>query len=143
MLLLVLGFGRDFVFVNLNYQASKVYYHQQYEYKIPTLLSFIETWSYTKLYYAKWGLTILFTVVYALITYLFINAIFNSKLFNKLTIFIYLVIIGCAFIAFLLGYFLGDSLKGYTISRQLMGIVQSPLVLMFLLPALYLNKNKQ
>jgi len=140
---MILGFLRDFLFVNLNYQASKTYYHTINDYRISESIRFLESWSYTKLYYTKWALTILFSSCYALLTLYSIHLVFKSKFYNKLTMYTYLTLLILSFIAFGVGYLSDNLTKGYSIARQMMGWLQSPIILMLLMPALLLNKNKK
>jgi len=142
VLLIVVGFLRDFIFVNLNYQASLAYYHQDNDYKLSSLISFIETWSYKRLYISKWILTMLFTILYGAITYFCVYFFFREKKYNKISIGIYIVIISISFLIYLFGYFTNNYQKAYSVSRQLMGLLQSPIIIMLLLPALYLNNKK-
>ena len=142
VLFLLLGFLRDFLFVNINYQASIAYYNAPNEHYMPTSLNFIETWSYKKLYYTKWLLTLVFAVVYSTITFGSIKYFFKQKSYNKITLGIYLLLVVIAFSSYLFGLFFNEYIKGYSIARQIMGLVQSPLVLMILLPAFMLDSKK-
>ena len=141
--LLIIGFVRDYLFVNLNYQASLAYYKQKPDYEISGFLAFIQNWSYTKLYYSKWILTFLFAFLYGLVAFLSVRFVFKSKLYNRVTLFIYIAIFVISLMAFGIGYVTNNYSKGYSIARQLMGWLQSPVVLMILMPALFLNNNEK
>jgi predicted MFS family arabinose efflux permease len=70
-----------------------------------------------------------------------VQFVFKSKLYNRVTLLIYTVIFFISLMAYGIGYVSGNYSQGYSIARQLMGWLQSPIVLMILMPALFLNKN--
>jgi hypothetical protein len=139
---MVLGFSRDYLFVNINYQASKTYYHRLDDYHVAEGLKFLESWSYTKLYYTKWILTITYTLLYLATTFASIHLAFRNKKYNYYTLLTYIILFVLAGAAFASGKGILSADRAYTISRQIMGWLQSPIIAMILLPAFYLSEKK-
>jgi hypothetical protein len=140
ILLLLIGFYREFIFtsinsVMLNILKSKDFNHSGFH---ANLLAFI----YFILYFIKWALTFLFTFIYFFFACLSIFIVYrNTK---------YVMICGCFFIAvFLLafifmgmGYVFHKYDLFYLFARKLMGLAQSPALLMILIPAFKLLKDE-
>ncbi|MDQ3190496.1 MAG: hypothetical protein M3Q58_02795 [Bacteroidota bacterium] len=141
-LLLGLGLFRDFLFTNINFWLYELYY-QRGDFELPASLSSFNSFSYAQLYYFKWVLTVLFSLLYLLVYLLGIWVIFRQKKFLIWTIaafvFIY-VIAGCFYIY---GWAFNDLKQGYQFARTFMGFVQSPFLLMLLIPAFMLDKKMQ
>ena len=142
ILFMILGFSRDYLFVNINYQASKTYYHRIDDYHVAEGLKFLETWSYTKLYYAKWVLTLLYMTMYGSLTFAGIYYTFKNKQYNKYTLMSYALLFGLAGLVYMSGNVVLTPDRAYTISRQIMGWLQSPIIAMILFPAFYLSEKK-
>ena len=104
---------------------------------------FLKKLDYTQLTQLKWILTVLFYLIYFGITYLLISAIFKNKTYNLITIASHLVFFLIAGIFYLVGVFTGKGLEGYTLSREFMGILQSPLLLMILIPTFILSDRQK
>jgi hypothetical protein len=128
------GLFRDFVFMNVNEQIRVVYYHSPDSVLAPSM-KFLEQYSYSTLYYAKWGLTFLFTFLFMGLTLGFVRLLFKEKRFIRLTLWAYAFLFVAAGLFFLGGFLAGHSENGYTVARFLMGMAQGPIVLMVLIPA--------
>jgi hypothetical protein len=107
------------------------------------ILLFLKKLDYAQLTQLKWILTVLFYLIYFGITYLLISAIFKNKTYNLITIASHLVFFLIAGIFYLVGVFTGKGLEGYTLSREFMGILQSPLLLMILIPTFILSDRQK
>lgn len=140
-LLMFVGFLRDFMFVNINYELIDIYY-KRYEWSPPSFLAVFNDWNYDTLYYFKFFLTGLFTLMYCLITILGIRIAFQDKKYLRITIIAFAIIMGLAFLIYLSGFAGIDEEVAYTFSRWLMGFVESPLVLMILVPAFMLHQHQ-
>lgn len=129
-----LSFLRESVFENLNAHMWYLYYHSDKSY-LPSYLSFLKQFSYNQLYWLKWALTIFFSLLFLVFSCLLMMLVFKEKKFIRWTIYSYLAIILVAAIAYLGGVLFNNAGNGYTISRFFMGLVQSPFLLIFLIPA--------
>jgi len=125
-----LGFYRDFIFININYIIEQLYYnkevghyHSMYEYLIPLDVSGLMT--------LKWVLTLTFTLINLLLSVLIIKALLISfsKPLNLLYLG-YLMIFILSGATYIVGKLIGQQDLGYTLSRRFMGTLQSPVPLM-------------
>lgn len=132
ILFAILGFSREFLFVNTNNQLFKLYYHDE-DIKIPTSLDFITHFQYSTLYYLKYVFTIIYFLAYLLTSYFAVKLICQNKKNAQWIIYIYSILLVLSGISMTYNYFINNQLNGdeYTFSRWLMGIAQSPLVAFF------------
>lgn len=130
----ILGFSREFLFVNTNNQLFKLYYHNE-DIKIPVSLDFITHFEYSTLYYLKYLFTIIYFLAYFIISYLAVKLICHDKKNAKWIIYIYSILLVLSSISMAYNYLINNQLNGdeYTFSRWLMGIAQSPLVAFFII----------
>ena len=130
----VLGFTREFLFVNVNNQLFKLYYHNN-DIEIPNSLYFITTLDYSTLYYLKYPFTILYYLAYLATSFFAVKLICSSKKNAKWIIYIYTILLVLSGISMAYNYLINNQLNGdeYTFSRWLMGIAQSPLVAFFMI----------
>lgn len=146
LILILVGFLREFLFVNIGYQSTKVYYQDaEFTYELPVALKWLNSFTYFQLYYGKWVLTVLFYCLYYAITALTIHLLYHKRKYNRVTLVVHLVLFGVAAVFYLLGYLMNRNAEGYTLAREIMGLLQSPLILMILLPTFYLfqaSENK-
>lgn len=141
ILILVLGYYRDFIFKGINaiVQAKEL----SVSYTAPSSLQFIQAYSISFLLKIKWTLTFLFSLGYLGISLFTIQNIFHNPKFNKITLATYLItgLVSGLFMA--TGFiFTGISDKMYEFSRYLMGMAQSPIILMILIPAFKLSSQE-
>lgn len=134
LLFAILGFSREFLFVNTNNQLFKLYYHNE-DIKIPASLDFITHLEYSTLYYLKYVFTIIYFLAYLLASYFAVKLICNDKKNAKWIIYIYSILLVLSGISMAYNYLINNQLNGdeYTFSRWLMGIAQSPLVAFFII----------
>lgn len=130
----ILGFSREFLFVNINNQLYKLYYGSS-NLPLPKSLHFIAGIDYVTLYYSKYVLTIIFFIAYVSTSFFAVKLICTGKKFSQLVIYIYALLLLLAGLTMVYNYFINNSLSGreYTFSRWLMGIAQSPLVAFFVI----------
>jgi hypothetical protein len=146
VLIFIIGYFRELIFVHINFQRTQVYYHEtdtDYNYTFPGVLLFLKKLDYAQLTQLKWVLTVLFYLIYFGITYLLVSKIFKNRTYNLITIIAHLVFFILAGIFYLIGQFTGKGLEGYTLSREFMGILQSPLLLMILMPTFILSDRQK
>jgi hypothetical protein len=142
----IIGYIRELIFVHINFQRTQVYYHEtdlDYNYNFPGILLFLKKLNYDQLTELKWILTVLFFLIYFGITYFLVSKIFKNKSYNIITIACHLVFFFVAGIFYLVGTVTGKGLEGYTLSREFMGILQSPLLLMILTPTFILGDRQK
>ena len=138
ILILFLGYYRDFIFKGINaiLQAKDL----QASYTPAVSLQFLQHYSYPSLLKIKWGLTLLFSLTYLGIALYSVHLIFRNPKFNRITIATYLVVGLISGLFMATGVvFQGVSDKMYEFSRYLMGMAQSPIILMILIPAFKLS----
>jgi len=139
--LIIIGFLRDFIFVNINNQLKLNSGHDVEIFKVSDCMSFVRFISDDRLIRIKWILTLLFMVIYMAISCYAVWIIFRD--YVRITIVAFIVLFLLSFIAMAVGYccnaFKEDA---YKFSRYLMGMAQSPVVLMVLVPAFILNERK-
>ncbi len=130
----ILGFSREFLFVNTNNQLFKLYYHNE-DIKIPPSLDFITHLEYSTLYYLKYVFTIIYFLAYLFTSYFAVKLICQIKNNAKWIIYIYAILLVLSGISMTYNYLINNQLNGdeYTFSRWLMGIAQSPLVTFFII----------
>lgn len=130
----LLGFSREFLFVNTNNQLFKLYYHNE-DIKIPESLEFITHFQYSTLYYVKYLFTIIYFLAYLLTSYFAVKHICLNKKNTQWVIYIYAILLVLSGISMTYNYLINNQLNGdeYTFSRWLMGIGQSPLVAFFMI----------
>lgn len=137
---IAVGFFRDAVFMNLNSQLYKLYF-KNYEYTLPDWLSVFEGWPYMKLYYFKYILTALFVLLYLLLCIASVFAFSGSKNNIKWVFYAYGIVLLLSLITYIGGYTLNNFPKGFLFTRNLMGLLQSPFIVMIIIPALKLEKK--
>lgn len=136
LLFAVLGFTREFIFVNINNQLFALYYNHP-NLHLPNSLIFLTKLSYSTMYYGKYFLTVLYFLLYFLVTIYAIKIICGNKQFTRWIFYIYTLLLILASITMAYNYIVNNQLDGdeYTFSRWLMGIAQSPLVAFFMIAA--------
>ena len=146
VIIFIIGYYRELIFVHINFQRTQVYYHEtdlDYNYTFPGILLFLKKLDYSQLTQLKWVLTVLFYFIYFGITYLLVSTIFKNKTYKLITIVTHFIFFAIAGIFYLVGYFTGKGIEGYTLSREFMGILQSPLLLMILIPTFILSDRQK
>jgi hypothetical protein len=139
LLLAALGFFRENLFVSIN----SILYNKLYNDNFPTTwyLSFLYAFSYQTIYIAKWFITPFFAFIFWFTQKQFLWVLFHEKKLTRWLSILYLSLFLLAGIFFVAGWALGDINKGYTFSRLFMGLLQSPVACMILIPTAYLYKQ--
>ena len=140
----ILGFTREFLFVNINSQLYRLYYGHS-NLPVPESLSFIKQYDFDTLYYSKYPLTFITYLIYFITSFYAVRVLTDTKKYGKWVIYIYALLLLLSSIAMAYNYFINRDLGGdeYTFSRWLMGIAQSPLVAFFIIAAGTLYKKFQ
>lgn len=123
VLTVFLGFFRDHIFVSLN----KV----------------IESGNDTEgeLSHLKWVLTALFSLLYLIDACILLFVLFENKKYIWLAIFSYALLFLIAITSVVLGSFFSSFDEVYPFVRTIMGVAQSPIVMMVLAAAGYLKSE--
>ena len=134
VLFALLGFTREFIFVNINSHLYNLYYQRQ-EHTLPYSMLFLLNYDYKTIYFSKYGLTVAYFLGYLMTSYFSVKIICNTKSFSRWIIYIYALLILCSSIIMLYNYLFNHQYNGeeYTLSRWIMGIAQSPLVAFFMI----------
>lgn len=132
----ILGFLREFVFVNINEQLFALWYDEPS--RATDLIPFLKSVDYYTLYTSKWMLTLVFSFSFYLASCGLLKLIF-SKFYWRENAVIFIGLFLLAAVIMTIGWSLNATDKAYTYARFLMGIAQSPLVLMFMIPAIWLR----
>jgi hypothetical protein len=139
----LLGYFRNFIFLNINERASLLYYHSAYP-PLPYFMGMFEAFDYNKLVTLKWVLTLLFTVLYVLLSAITLYTIFNdrSAAFIALSLYSLLFLVSFAFV--IAGrIFTQFYIHAFNISRNLTHFEQSPVITLMLLLGVYYYKNNK
>ncbi|MGL4598181.1 MAG: hypothetical protein ACRCYO_11650 [Bacteroidia bacterium] len=132
LLYVVLGFFREFLFVNINEQMRVAYYHSK-DSALASSMRFLEQYDYSTLYYSKFPLTLLFAILCCGLSCWVIYLLFRERSLVRFTIIAFVLVFVLGWLFFLLGYFSGNGAFGYTIARFLAGMTESPALLVVLM----------
>lgn len=137
-LLIITGYIRDFTFININYRLSQLYY-STVNFELPASLSVFSSLSYNQLYYTKFFLTLFFIILFLAYSLICVKLLFPGPKFLRYTITAHAAVFILSVLFFIYGYFFNDYARGYSLSRIFAGFLQSPLLLMLLIPAFKLG----
>lgn len=141
-LLLFFGYYRDFVFKNINGLLKAWDYNITYS--LPPSLQFFENYDYDTLSNIKWLLTLLFSIIYLLIALKTIRLLFENKKYTRITLIAYIAVTMVSALCIAAGLiFKNTSETMYEFARYLMGMAQSPIILMILIPAFKLSEKEK
>jgi hypothetical protein len=140
----IIGVWREFFFIMINNFMTIKYYGQPSKIPIPDYMMFINNLDYTTLYYSKYPLTVLSFLIFYGLSYWCLKSLTKDKNLLKWLTYSYLLLLLLSTVSMLWAYFVKVRLQDdeYTFSRWLMGIAQSPLVVLFLLAASKLLEKK-
>ena len=136
----VLGGFRDILFVNINEQID--FNDGLIEtYRVLDQFQFLNEHDTPSLVKGKWILTIAFSAVYLLLSIITFSYVLIDRQGVKWLCIFYIGAFVTSGITYLAGKLLGDPQLGYTLSRVLMGALQSPFPLMLMIPARMLSNR--
>lgn len=130
----VIGFSREFLFVNINAQLFALFYKNT-DYVLPSIITILSDFDYQTLYYFKYLLTVIYFFAYFFTTYFAVKCICMHKKNTLWVTYIYLLLLALSTLSMGYNFLINNQLGGdeYTFSRWLMGIAQSPLVCFFII----------
>ncbi len=142
ILIIISGFVRDSIFRNINWQIN----HYSTDNPVLVRSSFFKQlllqFDAGELYILKWILTIFFSAVFLTYTVFGIRLVYRTAKYTKTIFMLFVGILTLSAISFGLGQLVGNTAKGYEYARIFMGAIQSPFILLILIPAIKLSKLK-
>jgi hypothetical protein len=147
LLFAVLGYYREKFFVTLNHLMYIKYYGHGHEEHLDPFILFLDSFDYNSLYYMKYPLTILSIILFGCLSYFAVRFILGTKKLWRWVVYSYLILLTLAGISMLFGYIVNQSLQNdeYTLSRWLVGIIQSPIITILIIAShqLLAPKNQE
>ncbi len=143
ILLLCLGFFREHLFVGINAILYNKYFNPT-GYNLHTIrpaFRFLNEFSYQTLYVIKWFSTPLFVLLFWFVQKKLLLFLFQEKKTSGWLSVLYLSLFLFAGISFCTGWLVGHLNEGYRFSRIFMGLIESPVPCMILIPIMYFYKN--
>ena len=131
--IVLLGFLKEHIFYDIATQLTLY----------PDLDLYLNGYSrfnHASLYVLKWFFTLGFTIAYALISSLTIYMIYTKVSYVYLVLKIYAIIIAVAAIFYTIGILTNYSVAGYVLAQHFMSILQSPILIMVLIPAVRISR---
>ena len=141
ILAIATGFLRDTVFKTIN--AILRAWDLDQDYFLPPFISFLQNLEYQTLVNLKWLLTLFFSLIYLSLSIIIVKTLFKGNKYKRITVFTYfgVFVVSAGFIVS--GYvFKSSSEKMYEFARYLMGMAQSPIILMILIPTFKLMEKE-
>lgn len=139
-LIVLSGFVRDSIFRNINWQIN----HYSTDNPVLVRSSFFSQlllrFDESELYISKWVLTIFFSLLFLFYSVVGIRLVYHTPKYSKTVFILFLGILILSGISFGLGQLIGYPAKGYMYARIFMGTIQSPFILLLLIPAIKLSK---
>ena len=129
LITIALGYVRDYIFVSINEKTGQG-------------LAGVSNPDQHPLFIWKWMLTFLFAFIYLGVTCLVLHFIFARKKYLHLAVLAYAVLFLISFLAAGAGYFISSFENVYPYIRTLMGMAQSPVVMMILIPAFLFDEYR-
>lgn len=140
LLLIIVGFYREFLFYNI--KAETMFQTgQHFDNFTDSSLTWLSNMNLKQIYWLRWELTFIFSFSFGLLSLAVIHFRFKSKKYNKWVIITFFSSFLLAAIFFLAFPQYNQDNFAYIVARQIMGFVQSPLLLMILFPIILLDRN--
>lgn len=134
LVFIVLGYSREFFFVHLNNILYLKYYGHS-SLPVPSVMSIFHSWSYETIYWSKYLFTFISLGLFFGLNYFTVLHISQQKKVVKFISYTYLLLLILSSISMGIGYFINGRLQDdeYTLSRWLIGTLQSPIPALFFL----------
>lgn len=136
-----IGYLRETIFLVLNSVLNKYPFPYNSSYVSPP--NFLYSYSNQTLVTVKWVLTFGFSIVFFMVSLVLIHFYFKNRRFNKITVWVYLFLVGVSFLTAALGILLGNFGETYTLSRFVIGLAQSPLIPLVLFVLFYFKTKME
>lgn len=135
LLFALAGFVREYFFVHYNILLYYVYYPNMEPTHLSAFMKSFADVPYATLYYFKYPFTLLWTLLFFLLTHYAIKHLAGKAFLLRVNKITYLLVLFLAGLSMLYGWVVNQRLDQdeYTLSRWLMGIAQSPIICLILL----------
>ncbi|MBI2280245.1 MAG: hypothetical protein HYU68_06105 [Bacteroidetes bacterium] len=141
VIIFFIGYLRETIFLVLNSVLNKYPFPYNNSYVSPP--NFLYSYSSQTLITVKWVLTFGFSILFFMISWVLIHFYFKNRRFNKITVWVYLFLVGVSFLTAALGILLGNFDETYTLSRFVIGFAQSPLIPLVLFVLFYFKTKME
>jgi len=139
LLIFFLGYVRETIFIIVNSVLYNYPFPFNSSYIVPP--KFLYDYSTQSLINIKWLLTLLFSLVFMLLSVVIFKFYFKNKIIIRYTYILYALLVAVSFLFFLIGYLVNYVAIGYPIARFFMGFAQSPLTTLVLFVIFYFRNN--
>ncbi|MGZ3865704.1 MAG: hypothetical protein ACXVOH_07820 [Bacteroidia bacterium] len=141
--LMLLGFLKEYLFTGMNAQLYNKFYDPDEKYKniINPPFTLLDSLSYWNIYTIKWCITPVFIFLFWFLQKKLMTLLFTEKKAVRWLGFMYLSLLLLAGISFFTGWAVGYIEDGYRFSRIFVGLAESPVPCMVLIPLTYFYKN--
>jgi hypothetical protein len=140
--LFALSFLREYIFEGINDRLYRLQSSQS-DYPFSTGLEILAPLSYYPLYYLKFVLILLFTLIFAWLTLWTIEAWFKQKKYIKPVLWLFGGVFSLSALLFVFGLAIGYGHEAYAVARHLIELIQSPLAAFMLIVSLRWEAAKQ
>lgn len=141
VLLFLIGYIRETVFLVINSVLRNYPFPYNRSYITPP--AFLYDINDETLLMLKWMLTFVFSALFAGMTILFIQFYFRNTSYNKITLRIYLMLVGVSLLLSLVGIIFNSFDETYAISRFIIGLAQYPLIPLVLFVLFYFKTKAE
>jgi len=144
LLFAVLGYYREKFFLTLNHLMYIKYYGHGNEEHLDPFIHFFDNFDYNTLYYMKYPFTILSIVMFGCLSFFAVRFILGTKKLWRWVVYSYLLLLTLSGLSMLFGYIANQRLQDdeYTLSRWLVGIIQSPIITIIIIASHQLLTQK-
>jgi hypothetical protein len=142
ILLFIIGYIRESIFLVINSVLNNYPFPYNPSYIPPP--EYLYSLTTQELINLKWVFTLVFSLLFMFFSWLIIHLVFNSRIYNKIVIYIYTFFISISFLIAGVGILFNCFEILYTPSRFIVGIIQSPLLVIILFSLFFLlNQNEK
>lgn len=139
-LVVLMGFLRETIFVRIEWY-EKVVLEQADPPSRHWLLGFLEHFSYRQLEISRYVFTLVFILVFYVLSRIMILWFFPSVANIKLTNLVFIAILFLATLFMLAGYITGYRAAWYSIARYTLNLIETPLILFLLFPLFWVGRK--
>lgn len=140
---ILLGFYRDTFFKNLNSQAD-VLHHRSPAFELSAGTGFLKQFTTDGLMKLKWIMTCVFSLLFFFLGWITLKLFFGERKNRQLLLFAYLFVFSLSLLVYLSGkLFPSWEEQAFSLARNLVQALQSPLIIMILIPVILLMKKSQ
>ncbi len=147
LLFAVLGYYREKFFVAMNHLMFIKYYGHGNDAPLDPFILFFDKFEYGTLYKLKYPFTILSILLFGALSYFAVRFILGTKKLWRWVVYSYLILLTLAGLSMAFGYLVNQRLADdeYTLSRWLVGIIQSPIITIIIIAGhqLLTQQNQQ